>query len=292
MRARVVSAGLMLLLISGTVSTPSASALLPAVSCSTFAARRDVLFIENVGQFDEEARFQVYGGDRQIWLTEEAIWVTILEPSGVNLRLSFVGANPQPHLRPFDRLETSISYFIGSDPALWHSQVPVWGGVRYAELYPGIDLEVLGDGGHVTWRMVARPGADLSTVRLRVEGAEEMTLDGDALRLRTAAGDYSLPLFQVSGAGYGNLSRLLVLGDQALSPFVQGTVACLGSTSSSTSTLLYSTFLGSEATDMGRGIAVDASGAAYIIGDSNSADFPTTPGAFDRSQVFLPLVAR
>lgn len=34
-----------------------------------------VMFIENVGQFDEEARFKVQGGNRTIWLAEDAIWI-------------------------------------------------------------------------------------------------------------------------------------------------------------------------------------------------------------------------
>jgi len=47
--------------------------------------------------------------------------------------------------------------------------------------------------------------------------------------------------------------------------------------------LVYSTFLGGGAEDIGRSIAVDASGNAYIAGGTISADFPTTPGAFDTS---------
>lgn len=103
-----------------------------------------VMFIENVGQFDPCARFQVRGGERTIWLTEDGIWVTVLEQlheeirgqgnremitlspphlvssspqRGVNLKLSFPGANPHPRLEPLERLETSLNYFIGSDPA-------------------------------------------------------------------------------------------------------------------------------------------------------------------------------
>jgi hypothetical protein len=45
--------------------------------------------------------------------------------------------------------------------------------------------------------------------------------------------------------------------------------------------LLYSTYLGGSNVD-GRkgGIAIDRSGNAYIVGQTNSQDFPTTPGAF------------
>jgi hypothetical protein len=48
--------------------------------------------------------------------------------------------------------------------------------------------------------------------------------------------------------------------------------------------LVYSTCLGgARGYEQGWGIAVDAAGNAYVGGETSSADFPTTPGAFDRS---------
>ena len=46
------------------------------------------------------------------------------------------------------------------------------------------------------------------------------------------------------------------------------------------STLLYSTYLGGGAGDIGIGIFVDAQGDAYVTGSTSSTDFPTTPGVF------------
>jgi hypothetical protein len=46
-------------------------------------------------------------------------------------------------------------------------------------------------------------------------------------------------------------------------------------------TLTYSTYLGGTASDGGSGIAVDSLGNAYVVGATDSTDFPTTPGAFD-----------
>jgi hypothetical protein len=98
------------------------------------------MFIENAGQWDAGARFQVWGGPAgSMWLAEDAIWLTVVEPrsegamhstanlqerfdprlastesestprKAANIKLSFVGANPHPRIEPFNRLDTVIS---------------------------------------------------------------------------------------------------------------------------------------------------------------------------------------
>lgn len=47
--------------------------------------------------------------------------------------------------------------------------------------------------------------------------------------------------------------------------------------------LLYSSYLGGSNTDIGHGIAVDINGSAYIVGETNSTNFPVTAGAFQTS---------
>jgi hypothetical protein len=49
------------------------------------------------------------------------------------------------------------------------------------------------------------------------------------------------------------------------------------------SELVYSTYLGGSSEDRPTGIEVDESGTAIVAGHTRSADFPTTPGAYDRT---------
>ena len=46
------------------------------------------------------------------------------------------------------------------------------------------------------------------------------------------------------------------------------------------SELVYSTYLGGSFEDVALSIAVDASGNAYVTGNTQSSNFPTTPGVF------------
>jgi hypothetical protein len=46
------------------------------------------------------------------------------------------------------------------------------------------------------------------------------------------------------------------------------------------STLIYSSYLGGSGNDHTEALVVDAQGNAYVAGDTGSANFPTTPGAF------------
>jgi len=213
-------------------------------------ASAPLMFIENVGQFAGGARFLVHGGDRTVWLAQDALWVTVLEPGdegakgqggegaeghsparlhtpapqpqkAVHVRLSFPGANPHPRLEPFDRLDTRVSYFIGGDPAGWRADVPVWGGVRYVSLYPGVDLELAGQDGRLAPRLVVRDdegAAQLASVRLQVEGADALALDGDRLRLGTPLGDFTLPLFQVDSPIGANRLHPALTGGQPRRP--------------------------------------------------------------------------
>ena len=272
-----------------------------------------IMFIENAGQWDDRAKFQVWGGSAgTMWLAEDGIWITVLEdrprtederpevdlgspsfvdrPSsrlGANVRLSFPGASPHPRIETFDRLDTTISYFLGNDPDQWRPDVPVWGGVRYVDLWPGVDLEVVSEDGRLVQRFVAQDGADVSAARMMVEGADEVSLQQGWLVLSTQVRDLALYLPQSdfsygleAVAADGRVDSLEVQPRTASSAMDAQSVATPGDNPDD---LLYSTFLGGGGDDGGYAIAVDGSGSAYVTGQAFSSDFPTTPGAIDTS---------
>src|SRR5262249_51634500 len=111
------------------------------------------------------------------------------------------------------------SYFRGSDPAAWVTDVSNYGRVVYHQVYPGIDLAYHGDasgGRDLEYDFLLAPGADPALIRLQVQGADSLRLDQQGrLVLATAGGslvEHAPTLYQDRpGGGRGLVSGGYVL---------------------------------------------------------------------------------
>lgn len=84
-------------------------------------------------------------------------------------------------------LSGKVGYFIGSDPAQWKSRLPTYGQVRYRELWSGIDLIYLGQGGRLKYEFIVKPGAGLRRIQLAYSGIDGLRVsDAGDLILKTA----------------------------------------------------------------------------------------------------------
>ncbi len=112
------------------------------------------------------------------------------DSSSAMLRSRFVGANPQPQVVGLDRLAGRSNYLIGSDPSQWHTNIANYGAVEYRNLYPGVDLVYHGNQRQLEYDYVVAPGTDPGVIKLAIDGAESMTIDGQGnLVLHTSGGD-------------------------------------------------------------------------------------------------------
>ena len=310
--SRWVSAAVSCALVFGLLASAGAASLAAprgAAPSAFVPPNSSLFFVENVGQFPEDARFLVYRAKQgRLWLTENALWVVVDnggQGRSAAIRLTFLGANPstgsgqvpRPRLQPFGLREAVFNYYRGNDPSRWRTRVPVWSGVRYVGITAGVDLVITGEGHDWTWRLTPSlsPSPDAGEgrgggLRLRVEGAAGATLTETDLRLSTIAGDLTLPLIvsDVPFMGQPAIQSIALQTFTVTSPFVSpatqyATRNTQHAAQASPDDLLYSTFLGGDNDDEAHGLAVNGDGEVYVTGNTYSPGFPITPGAFDPS---------
>ncbi len=292
-------------------SAVGAQAQTPSVAAAEHVAAR-YLVVENVGQFAPEVRFVLTNGARRIWLTTDAIWLTVPDPAaadarsprrwqgnlqqpvprtGAALRFTFPGAAAPAALEPFGRVASRVSYLIGDDPARWQAAVPAWSGVRYRDLYPGVDLVIGGDAvGGVPWRFEARSAVALPQVSLKVEGAAAVTAGAGQLRLALPRHtvDIGLPVWSLperAGPAASAVAPQADAGAFVITPDLRQQPAHATSADSAeiaaAGDLIYSSFLGGGGLDGGYGSATDYLGNVYVTGETASTNFPLVVGSYD-----------
>ena len=254
-------------------------------------------FEVNQGQTAAQVDFLSQGSGYTLFLTPTETVLSLQKPApaagggaeapdSVVLSSRFVGANPQPQVVGLDRLAGTSNYFIGSDPSQWHTNVANYGQVEYQDLYPGVDLVFYGNQRQLEYDYVVVPGTDPGVIKLAIDGAESMTIDGQGdLVLHTSGGDvleHAPVVYQESGGVRQPVSGQFVLEGDGQVGFAVGAY-------DHTQPLVidpvlsYSTYLGGTSLTACSGIAVDSAGDAYVTGTTYSTDFPTTAGAFQTS---------
>jgi Beta-propeller repeat len=201
------------------------------------------------------------------------------------LRMKLAGGSSEASVAGLNELPGTTNYFIGNDPGKWRTGIRRYAGVKYSNVYPGVDLVYYGNGKQLEFDFVVAPGADAHAIQMVFEGADDIEIDstgnllmkvsGQPLKLRKPTVYQDIDGLRKEVAGtyiFDGQSRLVgfdLAKFDASRPVIIDPV------------LEYSTHLGGTDADVGVGIAVDAQGSAYITGETVSIDFPTTPGAFE-----------
>lgn len=251
-------------------------------------------FVENHGQWEEHVRFVGMIGDRGLAICEDRL--VFFGPAegaaaerdavgAVAVALVFENVATSSVVTGTDAIGTKHSFFLGNDPGRWATDLPGYGRVRIGAVAPGIDAVISRDGATFRYDLDVAANADLSSFRMRIEGARGTWIAEDGcLHIDTGYGvlRQGAPRSWVhdeSGARVETASRFVRLAADGYGFEAQGVGN--GASGLIDPGLEWATLVGTKA-DF-EDLEVDADGSVIAVGHTTSALFPTTPGAYDQS---------
>jgi hypothetical protein len=199
-------------------------------------------------------------------------------------RLSFIGSNKNPEIVPIAETQLRVNYFIGNDRSKWHCDVPTSQVVLYKSLYKNIDLKVYGIEKEIEYDWIVKPGGNYQDIRFAYKSVKSTRMDEEGnLLIETDFGElmHKRPVgYQPVGAGLRACPKEAV--EVKFKKIAKNTYGFEVREYDKSRELIidpvvlvYSTYLGGASNEAGQGIAVDAHGCVYVIGETTSSDFPT-----------------
>jgi uncharacterized repeat protein (TIGR01451 family) len=251
-------------------------------------------FETNHGQTAPQVRYLARSREGVLFFTPDG--VTVAVPHQGSFRLLFENGPSSNHtINPEQQLAARTNY-LNRQPAI--VGVENYAALRYASVYPGVDVRFYGQGRHLEHDFLLAPESDVSRIILRTEGIDAIHIQpsGDAeMALGKTQLTESAPRawqtvhgkrVAVQAAwkliGADRLGISLGTYDHALPVTIDPVLAYAthlgGSTGQDLS--LQTTFPADTFISF---LGLDANGNIYVAGTTTAADYPTTAGAFDRT---------
>jgi len=252
-----------------------------AGAAQVFSTSVPISFIQNNGQTDEQVLYFADAAGYTLYLTGQGEVISTAEPVSV-ITVSYTGSNPSLTVVPEDELAGKANFLLGNDEEKWVTGVPMYASVRYDGLYDGVSLVYHGGPGILKREFMVAPGADPSVIVMKYDGQEGLSVDeSGALLVTTAAGIFfeTPPVcYQMSDGRQVDIPCSYVIDEDGVVTFAVGAFDM-------TLPLIidpeydFSTYLGGTQDDKGAGIGMDDWGNVYVVGSTQSTQFPLSNGA-------------
>ena len=198
------------------------------------------------------------------------------------LRFEFVGANRDARVSGVGELAGQANYFLGRDPAQWRAGVPLFGQVRVAQIYPGVDLVYYGSERRLEYDFLVAPAAAPENISIHFTGADNLRVSAEGeLVFTLGREEIRQPkpvLYQTVGGARTEIAGGYRLADRQtvrfeIGPYDRGLPLVIDPV------LSYSTYFGKSGSDIAWSFAADQAGTngfVYVAGETMSANLPVT----------------
>ncbi len=155
----------------GTAQTPPKT-IFPAAK--KIYEQLPLTFEKNLGQTDSRVQFLSRGSRYALFLSGPEAVLRLNGGDGFAvLRSQLVGAN-MSHVAGMEQQPGVANYLKGADAQKWVTGVPTFTRVKYADVYPGIDLVYYGSARQLEYDFVVSPGADARKIAFKISGAKKL----------------------------------------------------------------------------------------------------------------------
>ncbi|HEY6389843.1 MAG TPA: SBBP repeat-containing protein [Bryobacteraceae bacterium] len=201
-----------------------------------------------------------------------------LAPKAGSLSMVLLNANRHAPASRREPITAVHNIFLGSDPAQWRTNTPLFSKIGFQSVYPGIDVVYYGSPNALfEYDFKIAPGARPGDIRLSFPGAQKLRLDesGDLL-IGTVKQHRPNAYQQVGGVRHAisasykltaNNEVIFELAhyDEARSLIIDPTVT-------------FATFLGGADFDQVYAMTLDSAGNIFLAGQTASTNFPLRAG--------------
>jgi gliding motility-associated-like protein len=156
-----------------------------------------VLFLEKncftYNFYDKESLHKNHTGSKQTKLSERSNAPSNQATSSVTtairshaFKMTFLNAQLNPEVSATKATTDYCNYFIGNDKSKWASNVKNYKEVNYTNIYPYINLQVIGMQNSVKYNFYVKPGGNTKDIKLSYEGLNSIKLRDGKLMLKTS----------------------------------------------------------------------------------------------------------
>ncbi|HLX65031.1 MAG TPA: SBBP repeat-containing protein, partial [Planctomycetota bacterium] len=262
-------------------------------------------FEENIGQTHDSVKFVTRGERYAMFFRSNDVIFSLRNsksgeaPTNAILRMKLMNAHDSA-ISGQGETGSHTNYFVGNNPAKYRTNVANYSRVRYGQVYDGVDLVYYGNQNELEYDFVVAPGANPDSIQMSFQGIDKAEIDPDG-NLAIRVGDNFLVqhkpvIYQMVGNEKKAISGRyeLVHSSDRLKAGLQTNEAIVGFKLGEYDRalplvidpeLVYATFFGDKPNtsknksdhsgdEEGYAIAIDPSGAAYVVGTTTSYEFP------------------